>query len=244
MAGRKPREQIFDLRDDPDEVNDLAADPRYAGVLAKFRKALRDWQLEIQDLGFLPESQMWLDFDGSEYEAIRADPTRYPLETILTAADSVGAGLDALDGQTENLANADPTVRFWAATGVLAQGQAAAKAKPALRGRLADPSVAVQTVAALALCSLDECEKALGVLLKILDHPQECAALRAANALDHLDEAARPALAAMKAHIEASAQLEGRDFFAKAPYTHWVLRAAVGELEGERRPGVARSALQ
>ncbi len=67
-------------------------DPAYAGVLAKLRKAHRRWLFEVQDLGFLPEEEMWLRFGGRAYEAVRRDPSAYPLEQILAAADLVGTG--------------------------------------------------------------------------------------------------------------------------------------------------------
>ena len=240
MAEQKPREQFFDLRQDPDEMNNLASDPRYASVLSRFRNALREWQLEIVDLGFLPESQMWLDFDGPEYETVRRDAQRYPLERILETADSVGGGDAELPQQLASLQDEDPTVRFWAATAILAQASAGEAAKPALHPLLADPSVAVRTVAAQALCALDAGDEALQVLVATLNHEQEYAVLRAANALDHLDERARPVLDDMKRHVAKTAALEGQDFFRDAPFTDWALRVAIGELEGTRLPGVVK----
>ena len=41
--------QLFDLRADPHEINDLAADPRHATVIADLRARLRAWQKEVDD---------------------------------------------------------------------------------------------------------------------------------------------------------------------------------------------------
>lgn len=236
MTAAKPREQVFDLREDPHELNDLSGDARYAGVLGKLRKAYRDWVFEIRDTGFLPEEEMWLRFDGRAWEAAR-DPAKYPLERIYETADWVGLP-QRTAAQIERLADSDPTVRFWAATGLVAQGSRASDAKPALRTALQDESVAVRTAAAEALCGLGECDEALKVLLAALNHDQEYAALRAANALDHLDDRARPVLAELQTFTQSTAPLGRREFFGKAPFTHWVLRAAIAELEHGDKPGL------
>ncbi len=51
----KPKEELYDIAADPDEVNNLAADPRYRDVVKRMRKAVTDWMDEIKDLGFVPE---------------------------------------------------------------------------------------------------------------------------------------------------------------------------------------------
>lgn len=43
------RHQLFDLANDPDELNDLSADPRYAARLAEMRAGLAVWQKEVGD---------------------------------------------------------------------------------------------------------------------------------------------------------------------------------------------------
>ncbi len=43
------REQLFDLLYDPNEANNLAADPAYAGVLAEMQGHLNRWMLETDD---------------------------------------------------------------------------------------------------------------------------------------------------------------------------------------------------
>ncbi|MBI1356040.1 MAG: sulfatase-like hydrolase/transferase [Acidobacteria bacterium] len=232
MAHSKPREQVFDLREDPNEIHDLAADPDYAGVLRKMRKAFRAWLFEIQDLGFLPEEEMWLRFEGRAYDAVRADPEAYPIERILAAADLVGArGSSVVARQTELLADADPTVRFWAAVGLTAQREAASPAAEALLKALEDERPSVRTAAAQALCNLGRCGRALPVLLENLRSDQQYVSLRAANALDHLGERARPVLPAMKDFVASSSQLHDREFFGQAPFSHWALRQAIRRLE-------------
>ena len=83
----------------------------------------------------------------------------------------------------------------------------AAPAEAALRKRLDDPSGAVQVAAAEALARLGKLDVALPVLerwIQRTDTPPF--ALQAANVLDRLGEAARPALPAMKATLAAARQ--------------------------------------
>ncbi len=59
----KPIEELYDLSSDPDEVNNLANDPVYSHKVKELRAALASWQMEIGDMGFIPEhdlvAMMW-----------------------------------------------------------------------------------------------------------------------------------------------------------------------------------------
>lgn len=54
----KPEEELYDLASDPDEVHNLAHLPEQHAKLKELRAALGTWQLEIGDLGFIPESDL------------------------------------------------------------------------------------------------------------------------------------------------------------------------------------------
>ncbi|HKQ40210.1 MAG TPA: sulfatase [Verrucomicrobiae bacterium] len=45
----RPAEELYDLNSDPQELNNLAADPGYSTTLAKFRKQVESWQKETHD---------------------------------------------------------------------------------------------------------------------------------------------------------------------------------------------------
>ncbi|HSW45306.1 MAG TPA: sulfatase, partial [Phycisphaerae bacterium] len=45
----RPREELYDLRKDPDEVHNLAGDPGHADTLARFRAELQKWQEDTAD---------------------------------------------------------------------------------------------------------------------------------------------------------------------------------------------------
>lgn len=55
MAARKPDEELYDLQADPHEVNNLAASPAHASVMAEMRRRLDTWLAETKDQGASPE---------------------------------------------------------------------------------------------------------------------------------------------------------------------------------------------
>jgi len=54
----RPTEELYDLNNDPHEINNVAADPGYAETLARMRKALDNWISEIGDRSDQPELKM------------------------------------------------------------------------------------------------------------------------------------------------------------------------------------------
>ena len=54
----KPVEELYDLFEDPHEVTNLADDPAHREKLLELRAALAAWQLEVNDMGFIPEHEM------------------------------------------------------------------------------------------------------------------------------------------------------------------------------------------
>ncbi len=62
----KPKEELFDVWNDPYELNDLSKNPEYLEKLLAMRAACQDWTAEINDTGLLDEhvllSQMLPDF--------------------------------------------------------------------------------------------------------------------------------------------------------------------------------------
>jgi len=57
LAEARPREEFYDLQEDPHELRNLATDPKHAAALAKHRGALDDWIKRTDDQGRVPESE-------------------------------------------------------------------------------------------------------------------------------------------------------------------------------------------
>jgi uncharacterized sulfatase len=203
----KPAEELYDLQTDPDEVRNLADSPEHAAVLASMRRALRDHLGRTRDLGFLPEQEVHARAAAAgvtPYE-MGHDPARYDFDTILAAAE---LATDPRDGDVPAvlalLGSPDSAVRYWGSLGILARGAPAVTAgADRLRQALADAAPMVRITAAEALGrfgSGDDVARALEVLVVAADPAGDTfAALAAWNALDELDERARPVAERLRA---------------------------------------------
>jgi hypothetical protein len=219
----KPPEALYDTDKDPWQMKNVAGDPEVAPVLARMKKALRDWQVACRDVGLIHEWQAAKMCEAGRplCEAAREEKD-FALQRVLDSAERVG-----LPGQTEEfvrrLSDADPTVRYWAAVGLRVAGrEVAAAAKDALRKALEDPSLPVQVEAAGTLVRQLETREALDLLAGIIRSRDEHAVLHAARTLQLLGEKARPALPAMR---EAIGQC--------SDFARWSLEAAVAGLTGK-----------
>ena len=62
MAPTRPEEELYDLENDPYELNNLADDPKYQGVLKELRGKLEKWIEETGDQGEIPEEPEVLEY--------------------------------------------------------------------------------------------------------------------------------------------------------------------------------------
>jgi uncharacterized sulfatase len=208
----KPGEELYDLLSDPDEVRNLAhgalpGQPSDFPVLERMRRALRDWQIGIRDLGFLPEGEIHARSAASPYE-MGHDDYRYPMRSVMRAAEA--ASSRSTDEQTmealeQAFEGSDSAVRYWAATGALVRKEDGVKMfHRELHDALVDESPYVRIVAAEALGRFGddfEAERALAVLMELapMDKSGLYVAMEALNAIDYMDERAAPAKAAIAA---------------------------------------------
>lgn len=163
-AAPKPVEELYDLRSDPDEVENLAGRGEHHETLTRFRAAVRRHLLETRDVGFLPESEQFAragKLSPTDYARREAD---YPLERIVPVAERAST-VSADPGQSlaearmllESLGDRDSAVRYWAAIGIRIRGAAAVAATAdQLRAALDDASPAVRIEAAQALAEHGE----------------------------------------------------------------------------------------
>lgn len=72
MSARKPEIELFDLRDDPHEVHNVADDPAYASVKAEMLRELNAWRTNvIKDQGV-----------SDTFRAVGVFPDRCPTDTV------------------------------------------------------------------------------------------------------------------------------------------------------------------
>ena len=63
----RPREELYDLKSDPNEIHNLANDPKYAATLSELRQRLDQWVIDTNDQGRMPESTVMYDSDMKVY---------------------------------------------------------------------------------------------------------------------------------------------------------------------------------
>ena len=198
---RKPVEELFDLRSDPDEVTNLAKSEAHQETMKRFRQELRRFQADIRDVGLLPEAEIHSrSVNSSPYEIAR-DRSQFPYGRIRTAAMAASnRGKKGIPKLQKALKDNDSAVRYWGAMGYINRGRKAVREDAALlRSALKDSSPSVRVLAAEALAKFsgpEDREGSLAVLLECanLNHHDVWVSMLALNAIDELDEKAAPLL--------------------------------------------------
>jgi len=193
----KPPEELYDLQNDRDEVKNLADSAEHYDRLIQLRRELRRFELEIRDVGFLPEDEIHSRSQGATSYEMGHDDKKYPMEKILATAEMASfMKTEAIPDLMKRFHDADSAVRYWAVMGILMRGAAAVdSAKKELRAALADASPSVRIVAAQALgqySGADDLAKALPGLIELasLDRSSIYVSVAALNAIDDLGEKA------------------------------------------------------
>ncbi|MGJ8641879.1 MAG: sulfatase-like hydrolase/transferase [Luteolibacter sp.] len=188
-------EELYDMRNDPDNVNNLIENPEFSNLAKRMRAQLRSWQESVHDAGMLPESEMVkraADHDMTIYEMVR-DPDLYDLPSLIDAADLAmeknpanrEALLKLLDSQ-------DSGLRYWGIVGCFLINEQAAGFKV-----LDDESHEVRAMAAWLLINTGEEAKGFECLDNLLK-TKSYATLKVLNIIDWLGEDARLLLPTVK----------------------------------------------
>lgn len=234
LANNKPVEELYDTTNDPHELNNLANSKRHKQTLQRMREAHLAWVAKTRDTGLLPEAYIREQAEklGSAHAIFAGEDGAKKISRLRDAATLSSKGIASIDDMIANLGDADPGVRYWAAIGIgnidfSKTKERKSKAESSILSRLTDSVDDVRIAAARALCKMDAPEKALPVLVDILDDGSQWARVHAANVLDEIDEQASPVIAAMKRNLAYRPKL-----VADGKYTVRVLNRAINELEG------------
>ena len=194
MESSKPKEALYYLPDDPNELNNLASQPQYLEKLQEMRKAHASWSNQTKDTGLIPETiiREWeKQHQKSIYQIMRDE--QVPVSIIRETA------IETLEIQIlyERLQHPNAAVRYWAAIqiGNIANPNTD---QSLLTQVLEDPIPTVRIAAARALAKLGVTQTALQILSQQLTHQDEWTRLQAAIVLDEMEEQARPAINALQ----------------------------------------------
>lgn len=144
----RPPEMLFDLSQDPHEVNNLAHDPAYQEVLLDLRQTLQQRVRSLPDLSFFPESTFLRECDG---KGAVFGQTHKPLITRLIAiADLQLLPFSQAQPQLAQVLTSDQALeRYWALISCSAFGkQAEVFAEPIKALAANDPNRLVRVRAA------------------------------------------------------------------------------------------------
>jgi N-sulfoglucosamine sulfohydrolase len=194
----RPAEELYDVAKDPDNINNLAADPAYANTLLELRNENLRWVKEIRDANFLPEpmtaeiSEVQPVFDYVRGKDFRMD---FVIETADLASMRDPSALPEL---IKRLENPNAAVRYWAATGCLILADKSPETKAKLLRKVDDPSVSVRLAVAESLYHLGYKKEAINICKEALTSERAITRLYAANVLEEFGMDALPAKLALE----------------------------------------------
>ena len=195
----KPSEELYDLRNDPDEVRNLVDSPDHARILSNLRTAQHDFLMETRDAGFLPEPMMHERAGDTTIYEMAQDPDRYPLREILETADlATNRNIESPIKLNALLNNEDPAIRYWATIGIIVRGEDAVRsADNKLIELMGDDSASVAVTAAEALARYGSDAHKTAAMKVLVDYANPVAAdvftsTLALNALDVIGSGTQP----------------------------------------------------
>ncbi len=192
----KPPEELYDLGEDPDEINNLADSPAHEAILKRFRQAQREWVQSVRDVGFLPESEIHSRSRSSNPYEMGHNEELYPLSRVLKSAEiasNLSMEEEILSDLRKGMWDPDSAVRYWAAQGFLMRGEEGIEsAREVLLQALQDrsPNVRIMSAQALGQYGSDEdVSRALSVLIELAppDRHGVYVSMLALNAIDALN---------------------------------------------------------
>jgi N-sulfoglucosamine sulfohydrolase len=182
----KPAEELYEIAADTYELNNLAGSRDNGEMLETMRRQLHERMIALRDTGFIPEG-MYPHLAGERTIYDYAQSDAYEIERVLKIADkATSRDSTYLNELAASLSDANPLIRYWAATGCLVLRDTAAAAKPQLVELLHDPMNDVRVVAAEAVAHLGEGESALAALADVLSSGNTHEVLAAQNAIEYL----------------------------------------------------------
>ncbi len=201
MFEAKPVEELYDLENDPYELDNLLENDPDNKTADKLRKKLHEWMVKYRDTGLLNEGEMMIKAggEGSVYEMARQQ-TEFPVPEILDAAELVGR-INDTNELIPYFNSEEPAVRYWALVALDAYQGDIAGQKSRLLALLEDESYSVAILAAEILVKNYNDRKALAVLEEILRLDNEPVVLQAAISVRKIGKKAMPLIPVIQDEI-------------------------------------------
>jgi arylsulfatase A-like enzyme len=228
----KPYEELYDLRADPQELDNVADNADYAGIKDQLKEQLDNWMVKHKDLGLLPEAEYMQRGAGSSPYDYSRSSNDFDAQAVLDAAEMVGQAT-----QQQCVAKLkDPAsgVRYWSTMALMQFDHLDRQSIEALKQTLRDESPSVQINAAEALCRAGNYPEAVEVLGKWVQDERPWLAMQAARSIQLVGEDARPLVPVIYEVLEKNLGEPGQRLkykdFNYAAFTSWALEWALQEL--------------
>lgn len=170
MAPTKPKEELYDLKTDPYELNNLVDSPEHRNILKRMRAAHIKWLHQSRDLGLIPEpvlEEIYLKH-GNGYDILAQPENNDLINSILEVIELGEKGNSTIPQLLNAMRDNRPSVRWWAAIGLDNTDSLTEAATTAVQKALQDKSASVRVAAARAFCRMGKTRQVLPILVKEL----------------------------------------------------------------------------
>lgn len=193
----KPFEELYDLQNDPWEINNLAESKDHFEILTRLRNAQQDQCKQVRDLGFIPEAERLKLADGKSPRDTFSSDDVYPFSEVLNLANLASDTRQKdITPFISALSESNSIIRYWGVMGLIIRQTNGGKTGNTILLKLMDdesPSVRIAAAEALSTYGSDEeLAGALDVLLAAADSTKNnpATAIEALNVIGRLDKKA------------------------------------------------------
>jgi hypothetical protein len=151
---KKPIEELYDLVNDPDQMNNLAYKQEYNEQLLSMRQEVHKNMIDLTDGGLIPEQLLKkMAIGTTAYEVIH-NKDLYPLKDILDICSKMLDEEVKAEDYYTYLQGDNPIIRYWGIQGIYAVGIYDSIVASKLKELLKDESVAISLAAAETIIAL------------------------------------------------------------------------------------------
>jgi arylsulfatase A-like enzyme len=225
---KRPVEELYHTKIDPNETNNLADNPQYEQVLVDLRGKNKQMILSTRDSGLATEAYMYAVSEGSTpYQALQ-DEAIFPLPQILEVLDRLYFEAPERNEILSYLDHDHPLIQYWTMVGLQYLDQLDMELIPTLQKLASTPESLVSITAAETLCMFGYMDR-IDVLIRGLGTQNPYLLLMSARAFELIKN--KPAYALDKGK-QAWQRLQGQTkdkWKGYDLYAYWSLSQVYGD---------------